>query len=251
MTGGQIATFARSPSFPALFAKESRMELAVCTVLIIGVHRANELFGPRVDLARLNHTLNLFYSLASLLGLLVSTWILAHHSSLFSSLDNLLCSELPASLDTVQRVYFYSKLWEGLLDLNIVTARGFPIIAHFRWHHYTTPCFAYLGVLTRSSHSALFMLLNLTMHALVYFFLSGRRYDSLKRVIRMWQYVQLLGGVALCIASLYFRVAGNPCTRADWIGVLGDTLPALLFLLYLHLFQLELELEKQQELKSQ
>ena len=144
-------------------------------------------------------------------------------------------------LRTALIIYFWAKLWEGLLDLNLVTLRGIPIHIHFRLHHYTTPIFAWLGLATGSAHGFTFMLLNLWMHICVYAWHGGVRLPALHRFIRLFQYVQLFGGIAVCALAFVGRLSGASCTAAD--GLLGwaaDTIPALLFYMYYRLFLIEL-----------
>jgi hypothetical protein len=152
------------------------------------------------------------------------------------------CGELrSARIDTVLAVYFWAKLWEGLVDLSLVTMRGFPVHIHFRLHHYSTPIFAWLGWRTASSHGYTFMLLNLFMHVMVYAFHGGLRSDLLHGCIRRWQYVQLFGGMSLCLLAFASRLSGHPCGSDEGlVSWLGDTVPAALYLMYYFLFRIEL-----------
>jgi hypothetical protein len=145
----------------------------------------------------------------------------------------LFCGQVEHS--SLLRVYFYSKLWE-LIDLVMCSLRGIPINAHFRVHHYTTPVFAFLGLVTRSSSSFVFMGLNLFMHVMVYAFHAGFQPNVLKRMIRFWQNVQLLGGSALAGVALLMRYAGSPCSYS----VFGDLIPPCLYMTYYVLFLKEL-----------
>lgn len=158
------------------------------------------------------------------------------HSSLY-------CATLPdtPAVNILLFTYFASKLAEAA-DLLLVSARGIPVVPHFRFHHYTTPLFAYVGWQSRSAHGAVFLLLNAAMHVMVYAFHAGYQPAALKTAIRRWQYVQLLGGGALGIAALLSRLAGLPCS-ADG-GYLADLVPPVLFSAYFILFQMELQLEE-------
>lgn len=175
-----------------------------------------------------------------------------HHPrrTIFSSLW---CGKLPETEAVTQVLFFYfaCKIWEGI-DLVTVTLRGYPIIAHFRLHHYTTPLFAYLGWVSRSHHGALFLLLNTLMHVMVYAFFTSERMRTkiLIRAIRFWQYVQLLTGIVVGLLAGYeYWVGGGPCSPSPpgspvaWSDGWSDTVPAALFVLYLCLFQLELRHE--------
>ncbi len=184
------------------------------------------------------------YSVASLLGLLWWLWLAATRVPLAS----LLCGHV-ATDSGLWEAYFWSKLFEGVLDLTTVTLR-FPVNAHFRYHHYTTPVFAWLGRQTHASHAFVFMGLNLFMHAMVYAFHAGLHPAWLRPTIRFWQNVQLLGGISLAAVAVVARGAlGRPCSPESW---LGDAVPPLLFALYFVLFLDELREEaKQQQLREQ
>lgn len=77
-----------------------------------------------------------------------------------------------------------------------------------------------------------------------YAFHAGWQPDALKRAIRAWQFVQLLGGSALAAAALGARAAagGAPCSTgaAGALGVASEVVPIALFLTYFGLFRAEL-----------
>ena len=141
--------------------------------------------------------------------------------------------------------YFASKLYEGK-DLLIVSARGYPIHSHFRYHHYTTPLFAWVGLQSRSAHGLLFLVLNTVMHVFVCTFLSGYQPPWLKLLLRRWQWVQLGGGFITACLALLQRVSGAPCTESAAAGGgtlvawAADVVPPLLFAMYACLFLKEL-----------
>jgi hypothetical protein len=226
------------------------MELVAVTGVIVGLHACVErVVAPRkmVDpgvAALVGKCWNNVYSAASLLGLLWWLWIVA---STRVPLASLLCGRV-APDSALWEVYFWSKLAEGIMDLTTVTLR-FPIIAHFRWHHYTTAVFAWLGWQTNASHAFVFMGLNLFMHAMVYAFHGGFNSPLLHRTIRFWQNVQLLGGIGMASIAIVARLAGRPCSPESW---LGDVVPPLLFALYFVLFLDELwEAEKEKQKQKQ
>ncbi len=183
------------------------------------------------------------YAVASFLGLL--WWLSLAAREVPSSL---LCGHITTE-SALWEAYFWSKLFEGVIDLTTVTLR-FPINAHFRYHHYTTPVFAWLGWHTHSTHSFGFMGMNLFMHAMVYAFHAGAgvHVPWLRPMIRFWQNVQLLGGIGLATVAVYARGAlGRPCSLDSW---LGDVVPPLLFALYFVLFLDELREEAKQARKE-
>ena len=204
------------------------------------------------------------YALASAVGAIaaaVVTWPHLHVAQPH-------CGALPVTFPVavVLFAYFVSKLVEAT-DLVLVTLRGFPIATHFRVHHYTTPLFGWLGLVSRSHHGAVFMLLNLVMHGMVYAFHAGCHSPLLKAAIRCWQYVQLCVGVALSGAALASKLAArgahaSASGTADlgsgsgavpaWLAcgavddsqsVVYDGVPMVLFATYFVLFQLELREE--------
>ena len=180
-------------------------------------------------IAQFSKVANAFYALVSFSLLLF--W--------FSSIplcSSFVCGHMDSSASQLFVFYFWSKLWEGLIDLPTCSLR-FPVNAHFRVHHYTTPIFAYLGMVTLASHAFVFMGLNLFMHVMVYAFHAGFQPNFLLRAIRFWQNVQLLGGIFLSSIALAHRVFGNPCSAESF---LGDVVPPILFGTYYWLFQLEL-----------
>jgi len=172
--------------------------------------------------------------------------------------DTLWCGQLPSTaedaggwIDWILKVYFWCKLWE-CMDLITVTLRGYPVIAHFRWHHYTTPIFGYFGWASRSHHGALFLLLNTFMHAMAYVFHSfpSCRVRWLHRCIRSHQNVQLFVGTVTALLAWNMSLKGTPCSPLPhdsplhWTSYFSDIVPALLFTLYFTLFRIELRDEK-------
>jgi hypothetical protein len=209
------------------------LDLIFVEVAVICLHLFVENFIGRLRIpleriSRIAHTLNVIYSVASLIGLLWWLYLVATHLSRHS-----FCGSFEFAED-LSRFYFWSKLWEGISDLNSVTFRGYPINSHFRIHHYTTPIFAWLGWRTRSAHAFYFMGMNLFMHFMVYLWHGNIQIPIFKPLIRFWQYVQLLGGILLC-AIAYFQ-----CATSTWV----DLIPAVLFSTYFVLFQFEIANEK-------
>ena len=78
-----------------------------------------------------------------------------------------------------------------------------------------------------------------------YAFHAGLQHAWLKRAIRFWQYVQLLGGASLALLAFGARVRGSSSCRgaAGVMGVASELVPAALFLGYFVLFQGELSAE--------
>ena len=218
------------------------MELLGVTAVVIGMHAVVErVLVPRGVLAKHVEAVAVvgklwcaLYSVASLVGLL--WWLLlATHVPV----GTLLCGRV-ATGSLLWDAYFWSKLLEGLFDLTTVTLR-FPVNAHFRYHHYTTPVFASLGMMSNASHAFLFMGLNLFMHVMVYAFHAGVHIWWLRPTIRFWQNVQLFGGMLAAAIALGARgILGRPCSPESW---LGDAVPPLLFALYYVLFLDELREE--------
>lgn len=220
----------------------SLLVLAFVEVTIIGVHQVIERrclpFKYAVQLRPLANGLNIVYGIASLLGLL---WWIDLSISDPAAIFLRLCEPIPNVSTVFSSVYFYSKLWEGVVDLTTVSLRGIPVALHFRVHHYTTPIFAWIGLHQRTPPGFLFAGLNLFMHALVYLWHGGVQVPFFKPLIRGWQHVQLLGGI---VAYLLFYLI-SPCSTLE------DIVPTLLFAVYYGLFQLELREEAAATLVSE
>lgn len=134
------------------------------------------------------------------------------------------CAAAQAPHESLLWVYFSSKAVEGL-DLVWCSLRGAPIGLHFRLHHYTTATFAYLfwrgG--TAVPHALGFMTLNVVMHCMLYAFLAlPSTKPFLHRPIRVWQVVQLGGGVLLALISFAHGCASP----------LADGVPVALYAMY-------------------
>ena len=199
------------------------------------------LLSPQIVtfLATVGKTNNYFYSAASGLMFLAGTVFLLPdillHSLYFS------CGLISPRHEWLLELYFWSKLWEGLWDLSIVTLRGFPIHIHFRLHHYSTPIFAWLGLVTRSTHGAVFLLLNTFMHLMVYAFHGGFQPPWLKSAVRGFQWVQLGGGMLVSGVSY---LQEDRCGVLPPYDVVHTVVPGGLYALYLVLFQFELRDER-------
>jgi hypothetical protein len=214
------------------------------TLTVSAVHLCVEHCAPRLG-TRVHPVMclhNGMYALASLVGVLYASAMLWPTVTELSFPESLYCRPpvglLPnTDMDHLFLVYFLSKMWEAF-DLVLVTLRGLPISLHFRVHHYTTPLFAWVFLQTRSAHGASFMWLNLLMHTMVYSWFAGVQHRFLLRAIRVWQYVQLLGGAGLALA------AACTCPSSELPFAAGEVLPATLYLIYFVLFQLELREER-------
>jgi hypothetical protein len=225
------------------------MELAAVTCAIVGVHTIVErILAPRKTVtaetaARVGKYWTSVYAVVSLLGLV---WWLRIATTRVP-LASLLCGHVATdSALPLWEAYFWSKLFEGIFDLTTVTFR-FPINAHFRWHHYSTPAFAWLGWQTNASHAFVFMGLNLAMHVMVYAYHAGAQFPLLFRALRRWQNVQLLGGISVATFAVIARLIGRACSPESW---LGDIVPALLFASYYVLFLDELRQEEAHKQKQ-
>lgn len=255
----------------------SPVTLAAVVSIIVVVHLFVERTRNKRDtplLSKINRTANLLYSLFSLVSLVGAVYALYLDFIVPARVlpgTLLYCADVRGTHTTPWLiVYFWAKLWEGLVDLTVTTLRGIPTHIHFRVHHYTTPIFAWLGWYTGSAHGYCFMLLNLyvpslhplcpeclvlfvlparpvaadlvssTMHVFVYAWHGGVRIPILFRVIRLWQSVQLHGGTLLCLLALSQRLQGRPCRGDDSVvGFAADVVPALLFQVYYQLFLIE------------
>jgi hypothetical protein len=192
------------------------MVLFVVEAIIVGLHFLVErVIAGRVlvnvsVVASLSHLFNAVYSVASLIGFV---WWLRVAVRAFDS-TNWLCGEVgePSALF---EAYFWSKLHEGVVDLTTCSLR-FQINQHFRWHHYTTPMFAYLGWQSRSSHSFVFMGLNLWMHVMVYAHHAGIHSPFLKVCFVCFSFVfcgfgSLVWGALVAVGAAGERVCA--CCR--------------------------------------
>jgi hypothetical protein len=208
--------------------------LIAVELMIVGLHQLVERnLAPRKDsawLRRICYFFNLLYSVASLLGLVWWLYLLSLRPSVLWTICDQLNSEAYVPFFAV---YFFSKLWEGVIDLNVVTLRAIPVSVHFRVHHYTTPVFAWIGWAGHAPHAFLFAGLNLFMHVMVYAWHGGVQPRIVLPLIRFWQHVQLLGGIAVAVLSF------SLCSQASIV----DLVPAACFATYYVLFQQELRQE--------
>lgn len=143
-----------------MLSEPSSSVLLLSVFSIVSLHLFIEYVPRKQDspnLAWLNRTANLSYGIFSFLSLSLSLYIL--RVEIIPRNSSVLWYRLPYCanihgywVDVVLLVYFWSKLWEGVVDLTVVTLRGIPIHIHFRLHHYTTPIFAWLGWRAGTAH---------------------------------------------------------------------------------------------------
>ncbi len=200
---------------------------------------------------RVNSFICLYYSSLSLLLFLLGLYTFAFETSLFSTLISspAACAiiQLPSSrkIHLLFFLYYLSKFHEySDIILVLLTCRPpleYRLHPHFRYHHLTTPFFAYCFLHYQCGHHAMFMLANLLMHAFVYRFHAGPECQSplIFWLCRIWGYVQLLLGMSISAMSLYTRL--NASESMPICGTLAsDAVPLALYALYFVLLQYQI-----------
>jgi hypothetical protein len=196
----------------------------------------------------LNSITNRYYSVLSALLFLYSCHIFWIQSELFSlpPLIDSACIQVPNShqITAIFFLYYLSKFHE-YIDIILVLLSCWPPIEyrlhpHFRYHHLTTPFFALVFLQYRCGHHAFFMLANLLMHTLVYWFHASPHHQTslLFWICRIWGHVQLLLGISLSGYSLvkrFYFPGSEPCGTA-----MSDVVPLVLYTFYFILFQYQI-----------
>ncbi len=187
---------------------------------------------------KLSKVVNWYYSVWSFAWLAlclyawpISEWILDPQQ---------LCSPVSTSslVDLIIFGYYVSKFHEYLDIIFVLLApRKYPLHPHFRYHHLTTPFFAYHFLHYQCGHHVVFMVANLLMHALVYAYIGGFRNRHTFWLCRVWGHVQLLLGIGTALYSLWSRWNNSGCTCGS---VWSEVVPLGLYLMYFILYQYEL-----------
>jgi hypothetical protein len=213
--------------------------LIIIDVAFYILHRWIERRQFTIDITpTLSKIVNLYYSVWSLLWLMACLYALPISEWIFNPQQ--LCSPVPNNslVDILFFGYYISKFHEySDVILILLAPRKFPLHPHFRYHHLTTPFFAYYFLHYQCGHHAVFMVANLFMHAVVYFYFAGFRTRLLFWMCRVWGHVQLFLGIGVALYSFLGRLANTGCSCGS---IWSDLVPLGLYLMYFALYQYEL-----------
>jgi len=187
---------------------------------------------------KLSKIVNIYYSLWSIAWLVLCLYAWPFSEWIFDSQQ--LCSGVSRNslTDVIFFGYYVSKFHEYLdIILVLLAPRKYPLHPHFRYHHLTTPFFAYLFLHHQCGHHVVFMMANLLMHAMVYAYLGGLRNRPVFWMCHVWGHLQLLLGIGTGTYSLWNRWNNSGCSCGS---VWSEMIPVGLYLMYFILFQYEL-----------
>ena len=187
-------------------------------------------------LAKIN---NCCYACLSGMFCMFAVYALAREN-FYTSIESLWCAMIPESVTPLFYLYFLSRYWESL-DIVLVSLMGYPLNAHFVFHHNTT-LFLMWSYLQHPTASALtFMIMNTFMHFWLYLYFAGLRNAIVFKITRIMGHLQLLGGIFCSFMALWTCPYASSTTEYVQIVLLG---------IYFLLFQLEIIDDNQSHTKK-
>lgn len=131
-------------------------------------------------------------------------------------------------------LFAFSKFPELIDTLFIVLRKRRVIFLHW-YHHVTVLCYCWHGFATRASNTIFFMVMNYTVHGVMYFyyFLTAQGYrPSWAKFVTIIQISQMFLGVQICAMTYYYWHQGKQCdvSVTNFIGA------SLMYFSYLLLF---------------
>uniref|UniRef100_A0A7S4EVQ4 Elongation of fatty acids protein n=1 Tax=Chrysotila carterae TaxID=13221 RepID=A0A7S4EVQ4_CHRCT len=140
-------------------------------------------------------------------------------------------------------LFIYSKLAE-LLDTFWLLLRKSPVIFLHWYHHVTVLLYCWHAYSIRIGTGLWFAAMNYSVHAIMYFYFgltqcgpTGKRVAKrFAMLITSLQLIQMVMGIAVTVASVYYHYMGEVCYVSLTNSALGLIMYASYFVLFLQLF---------------
>ena len=139
------------------------------------------------------------------------------------------------------QLFCLSKIPE-LVDTVFIVLRKKPLIFLHWYHHVTVLLFCWNSYVTESSAGHYFASMNLTVHAVMYFYYFMQAMKSVPKWFPVWiitimQISQMIGGTFLVCAGIYYHIYGGvkyPAGQCNEISNL--VMGGVIYASYLYLF---------------
>jgi elongation of very long chain fatty acids protein 6 len=136
-------------------------------------------------------------------------------------------------------LFIYSKLAE-LVDTVFLLLRKSPVILLHWYHHLTVLLYCWHSYVTRIGTGLWFASMNYSVHAIMYFYFGltqcgprGRKFArKFAMLITTFQLLQMVVGIAVTVASVYYHSIGEVC----YVSLVNSTFGLLMYTSYFFLF---------------
>lgn len=139
------------------------------------------------------------------------------------------------------QLFCLSKLPE-LIDTVYIVLRKKPLIFLHWYHHITVLLFCWNSYVTESSAGHYFASMNLTVHAVMYFYYFMQAVKSVPKWFPVWiitimQISQMVGGTFLVCMGIYYHIYGGKKYPAGQCNVISNlVMGGVIYASYLYLF---------------
>jgi len=151
-------------------------------------------------------------------------------------------------------IFILSKVPE-LLDTLFIVLRKKPLIFLHWYHHITVLLFCWHAYATLSSSGLYFVAMNYSVHAIMYFyyFLTAIGYrPKWALLVTVMQLSQMVFGVIVCIASIYYMRSGAKCyvdpDNLKWAVIMYSSYFALFLKFFLERYFMRTSSKKQKKM---
>ncbi|GMH49139.1 hypothetical protein TL16_g00446 [Triparma laevis f. inornata] len=201
--------------------------LALCAIYLIAIFGGKYYMQDKKPAGDTNRSIlavwNFILSTFSFMGMARTVPHLLHN--VFNkSIEENVCGQAHADWGSMAtgfwvQLFIYSKPFE-LIDTYFIVARKRPLIFLHWYHHVTVLLFCWHSYAFESATGLFFVGMNYSVHAIMYgyYFLMAIKMKPKwmnPLFITVAQIMQMVVGVAVCLASYYYKNAGNCSVTND------------------------------------